>query len=400
MDGRVDLLERVSRLLTLLAAVLAIFACLAAPLLAISWSHQAFPGFVVEPTLVVNNTEGTGWGGEETALHPPQRVTRIAGQPVSTPREYNAVISSLAPGQHASFFVTLPDGSARLYPAITLTDFPQRDLLKLFWLPYVAGAAYLVIGVWVYAAKGATRPGRALAFFCFATAIGAGLSFDLDTTHALADLWSLAIAMAGGTLISLALRFPQEWQAVERRSWLLMLPYLVSLALAAVSIAALHDASNPWRYTDAWNKSYLYMMVGVVTFLGTTLWRAVSGNTPIVRRQARIVLVGGFLAFGPITAWFAAAVAGVTFPVDAPLLLSVLILFPLSTAIAIFRYRLLEVDHVVNRAILYATLSAVLAGLYTIQHGLAAALRGGHRGEERRRRRGHDPDRGLRVHAD
>jgi hypothetical protein len=94
--------------------------------------------------------------------------------------------------------------------------------------------------------------------------------------------------------------------------------------------------------------------------------RAITGNSPIVRRQARIVLVGSFLAFMPITAWFAAAVAGVTFPLDAPLLLSVLILFPLSTAIAIFRYRLLEVDHVVNRAVLYGALTAILAGLYTI----------------------------------
>jgi hypothetical protein len=366
VDSRVDVLERLSRLLTLLAATLAVVSCLAAPLLAISWSHRAFPGFMVEPTLVVNNTRGTGWGGELTALHAPQRVTRIGGQPIATTREYNAAMSSLSPGQHASFFVTLPDGSARLYPSITLIDFPQEDMLRLFWLPYLAGTAYLGIGVWVYKAKGATRPGRALSFFCFATAIASGLSFDLSTTHLLADLWSLAIAMTGGALISLALRFPQQWQAVERRSWLLMLPYLVSMALGALSIAALHDTSDPWRYTDAWDKSYLYAMVGVVTFLGITLWRAISGNSALVRRQARIVLLGSFLAFVPITAWFAAAVAGVTFPLDAPLLLSVLILFPLSTAIAIFRYRLLEVDHVVNRAILYGALTGVLTGLYTI----------------------------------
>jgi hypothetical protein len=97
-----------------------------------------------------------------------------------------------------------------------------------------------------------------------------------------------------------------------------------------------------------------------------TLYRAITGRSSIVRRQARIVLLGGFLAFVPITIWFAAAVVGVTFPLDAPLLLPILILFPLSTAIAIFRYRLLEVDQVVNRAVLYGALMAVLAGLYTI----------------------------------
>jgi hypothetical protein len=364
--ARLDILERVSRALTLLAAALAVLACLTAPLLAISWSHKAFPGFIVEPTLVVNNTRGTGWGGELTALHPPQHVARVGGQPVTTYREYDAVISSLAPGQHASFFVTLPDGSARLYPSVTFTSFPKEDLLSLFWLPYLAGAAYLGIGVWVYQAKGTTRPGRALAFFCFATAIASGLSFDLSTTHALSDLWSIAIAMMGGALISLALRFPQEWQPVGRRSWLLALPYLVSMALAAASVVALHDTSNPWGYVDVWRKSYLYAVAGVVTFLGITCFRAITGKSSVVRRQARIVLVGSFLAFVPITGWFAATAVGVVFPLDAPLLLPTLILFPLSTAIAIFRYRLLEIDRVVNRAVLYGALTAVLAGLYTI----------------------------------
>jgi hypothetical protein len=363
---RVDVLERGSRLLTLLAAVLALAACLAAPLLALSWSHNAFPGFLVEPTLVVNNTTGTGWGGDLAELQSPQHVARVAGQPVSTPQEYDAAISSLAAGQHASFFVTFPDGSARLYPSILLNDFPPGDLLHLFWLPYLAGLAYLAIGLWVYRAVGGTRPGRALAFFCFATAIASGLSFDLATTHALPDLWSISIAMTGGALISLALRFPQEWQPVGRRSWLLAIPYLVSIVLAGMAVAALHDTSNPWRITDAWNKSYLYAVLGVGTFLSVTLYRAITGESSLVRRQARVVLLGSLLAFVPIAGWFAATAFGMQFPLDAPLLLPILILFPLSTAIAVFRYRLLEVDRVVNRAILYGTLMAVLAGLYSI----------------------------------
>jgi hypothetical protein len=361
-----DYLERLSRWLTLFAAAAAVAACIAAPLLAISWSHQAFPGFVVEPTLVVNNTQGAGWGGSLTGLHPPQRVTRVGGQAVATAAEYAAALSRLSPGQYASFFVTLPDGSARLHPSIPLTRFPQGDLLRLFWLPYLAGMAYLGIGIWIYVAKGSTRPGRALAFFCYATAVASALSFDLSTTHAMVDLWSVAIAMLGGALISLAMRFPQEWMPVGRRAWLLGLPYLLSIVLAAGAVIALHNTVNPWRYGSWWNRSYLYAVVGVAMFLGVTLYRAVSGRSSVVRRQARIVLLGSVLAFVPVAGWFAATAFGLPFPVDAPLLLASLILFPLSVAIAIFRYRLLEIDHVVNRAILYGMLTAMLAGLYSI----------------------------------
>ena len=62
-SGKRDILERVSWWLTLTACLTALLACIAAPLLAISWSKRPFPGFMVEPTLVVNDSDGEGWSG-------------------------------------------------------------------------------------------------------------------------------------------------------------------------------------------------------------------------------------------------------------------------------------------------------------------------------------------------
>ena len=60
--ARPDRLERWSRRLTLLAAVIALLASGIAPVMAISWSKKPFPGFIVESTLVVNDTGGEGDG--------------------------------------------------------------------------------------------------------------------------------------------------------------------------------------------------------------------------------------------------------------------------------------------------------------------------------------------------
>ena len=63
-SGKRDILERMSWWLTLAACLTALLACVVAPLLAISWSKRPFPGFMVEPTLVVNSSNGEGWSGQ------------------------------------------------------------------------------------------------------------------------------------------------------------------------------------------------------------------------------------------------------------------------------------------------------------------------------------------------
>jgi hypothetical protein len=132
--------------------------------------------------------------------------------------------------------------------------------------------------------------------------------------------------------------------------------------------------AHPWAYIPAWSWAYRFTAVGVVAFLGMMVYRASMGNSRTVRQQARTVLLGSVLAFTPITVWFVAPLFHFTLPIDAALLLPILVLFPLSIAVAISRYRLLDVDLIVNRALLYGTLTAILAGLYTIAISIAQRL--------------------------
>jgi len=60
---KMDILERVSRVITLAVFAVAFLFTLAAPILAISWSKIPFPGFLVEQTLVVNDRIGEGGVG-------------------------------------------------------------------------------------------------------------------------------------------------------------------------------------------------------------------------------------------------------------------------------------------------------------------------------------------------
>jgi hypothetical protein len=358
-------LEQASRVITVLMLGAAIVACIFAPFSAIAWVRTPFAGFLLDPTMVVNGSSDPDWPGRLAGITYPQRVERINGAVVTNSPSLAAALSRYAIGQSVSVSTRLPGGSSALYPLVQLTAFRAGDLLRYFWLPYAVGVAYLAIGIWMFRLRGHTRPGRAFSYFCFCIAIVCILLFDLSTTHAGAVLWTAAIAMAGGALVSLALRFPEEWHVVTRHQWLLVIPYVYSLILAGWGTLALSNALEPRAYVEAWGASYRYAALGVAVLLIMTVYRAATSKAPAVRRQARIVLLGSGLAFAPVTIWFLAPLVGVPLSFDALIFLPSLLVFPVAVAIAIFRHRLLEVEVIVNRTLFYGALTALLAGLFS-----------------------------------
>jgi hypothetical protein len=196
------------------------------------------------------------------------------------------------------------------------------------------------------------------------------LFFEAATTHMASWLWVASLAMLGGSLVSLAMRFPEESSLVERHPWLLGLPYASATLLAVWGVTAL-GALDPWAYISSRYAIYLHTVIGALLFLGIMLYRARSGSSPTIRRQARLVTLGSALAFGPLVLWFIATALGPKFSFDIALLLPPLILFPLSVAVAILRYRLLEVDAIFNRTIFYGLVTAVLAGVISVSMGLS-----------------------------
>jgi hypothetical protein len=361
-----DIYERVSRIFVLGILAIAVMAAAAAPFLASQWAQQPFPGILVEETLIVNTRDGEGWTGRDAGLANPQRVVRVGGMIVTNSAEFNRAITSFQVGDAVSVFSRMPDGSAQLYPDVLLTRFPTRDLVLQFWLPYLIGLSYLGISIWMYRLRGNTRPGRAFVFFCICISIVCTVLFDVLTTHVGTRLWVFAMAGAGGALISLALRFPEEWKAVEGRPWLLGLPYLISIGLGVWAVVVLQNVLYPWAFSTARSYSYRYAVVGIIIFLVIMLFRARRGLSYVVRQQARLVLLGSLFAFAPISAWFIAPTLGIDFAFNSVLLVIPLLVFPITVMVAILRYRLLELEFIVNRTVFYGLLTAVLAGVFTV----------------------------------
>lgn len=336
----------------------------AAPILALSWSTQPFPGFVVEQTLLVADYKGKGWNPSLLTGGPLQRLAQVGHRVVNTPAELKAALPTRRVEPTMVVRTVVPDGTMRIYSFRTLERFPHSDLIRLFWVPYSVGIAYLVIGGWVYAARGGTRPGRAFALLCIVTSVITSLMFDLITTHVGSELWTVGMALVGGALISLALLFPEEASLVQRRAWVHILPYGPSFVLAVWSLVVLRSRLDPWAYVDAWRASYVYAALGIVVFVATMLWRQLTARSPIARQQARVIMWGSLIAFSPLAVWLGAPLFGLELSFQPGLFLPFLLVFPLWIAVAILRYRLWDMDLVINRTLVYTALTAILATIY------------------------------------
>ena len=111
--------------------------------------------------------------------------------------------------------------------------------------------------------------------------------------------------------------------------------------------------------------------------------------TPVQRQQTKWVVFGvatGFLALVVLSSILGGVIPGLSAPNSPYQLLNgffIGILFlsiPLSVGIAILRYRLWDIDTIINKALVYGLLTALLAALYVGPHpwpdSLAGAITG------------------------
>jgi serine phosphatase RsbU (regulator of sigma subunit) len=244
-----------------------------------------------------------------------------------------------------------------------VTSFPRVDLVRFFWLPYIVGLAYLAIGFWINRVRGNVASSRVFAIFCSSAALATGLYFDLVSTHVLSALWTAAISFLGGSLFVLGLIFPEESKG-NRSRFVRYLPYALSFGLAVWGVLVLGDFSNPWAYVDPWRFSYIYASLGIFFFIGVMFYHRFSHNAPAIQQQARIVLWGSLIAFTPIALWMLAPNFGLNIPWNPGVFLPFLIAFPISIATAILRYKLWDIDVIINRTLVYGLLTVVLVLIY------------------------------------
>jgi hypothetical protein len=109
--------------------------------------------------------------------------------------------------------------------------------------------------------------------------------------------------LSGGAIIDLALVFPQEARIVIGRPYLRWIPYIIGIILALNAYPKLYDFESPTAYFIPWQTIYGFVGLSALFYFGSLAFQAFLAYSPVVKNQARTILYGSLIAFGPIVFW-------------------------------------------------------------------------------------------------
>jgi len=247
------------------------------------------------------------------------------------------------------------------------------------WLRLIA-LIYLGIGLYVLLRRW-TAPGSTHFYvFCLVSFIAYSFKYtgrlnEFDWTI----YWSNIVAwvLQPALFLHFVLIFPEKRRSVSKHPWLLALVYVPGALLLGTRLAAMRWLEATGRLSR--NMDRLDIAYGALFFLAAAgvLWYSYRlASTTILRQQLKWVTRGTALAIAPYTLLY---VLPYVFPhvlgwLPQPAMkISVLSLglLPLTFGYAIFRYRLMDVDLIFKRGVVYTLAAAAVVGMY---FGLVAGV--------------------------
>jgi len=358
-----------SHLPPLFAAAVAIALLIITPFWARDWYRTPFLGIGLEHFNVINHLQGEGWGGHARGLTYPQRLVALDDTPVLTAQDTQRVMKARGFQRELATIERL-DGTRYTVPIVPIRV-PFMDLLSLFIVPWSVGAAFIAIGLWTYTSRPFQWESRALLLFVSGAAVMLATFLDVNSTHH-ATLWfSLGVLVAAGGLVYLALVFPVPVSWVLRRPSLRYLPWLMLVPFVPPSFLAIYRPPDPFFLLHVWQADYVLVVFGFVLFIAMLISRLSSTCPKLTRQQSRVILFGAFVGFTPVLSFFVRIILDIGPPFRAWVYFPPLILFPLAVTYAILRFRLLDIDALLARAITYAVLTFLVVGVF---FGLSASL--------------------------
>jgi len=351
---------------------LAVVVFIAGLYLSYGWLSNPFIGGFFEHTFVLNGSDtreaGKQWAMYAQGFKQGDQLISVNGTPITSSNALKNILGNSAVTQMITAEMRTSAGEVKSV-TITLQSFSPTDRIAFFILPMVLSLVFIVVSLWIFGLRRTEPAGRAFSVFTSSLAILTGGLFDLYTSHYFTHIWTLAVGLAGGALIDLALGFPQEARFVIRRPYLRWIGYVVGLALAFRAFGTLFDFAQPLAYVNAWLFIYTFTGLSALFYFGALGYRAVTAYSPIVKSQARTILFGALISFSPAVVWllYTALYRMINpNPIQGfnPYLLLFMIVFPVTNGYVIMRFRLLRTDYWVRQSIVYSLLTIFVVAAY------------------------------------
>ncbi len=372
------------RLLAL--AVVTALLCLAIANLRLraSW-HEAEDGILWSKTaegLVATDVAPDG-AGARGGLLPGDLLVAIDASPVEEPSDVLEILHTSTRGRQLTY--TVLRGAHQGIRQLTLQGVPEGHR-ALYYVQAAVAMFTLIVGCVVRLRR--TGDQASLHFFWLSVAFFGVLGFSfsgrfdrLDWFFYWADVVSLLLLPP--LFFHFALVFPERphsWVRTPMGRGALPLMYLPALLLGGVRAAALArpslDSIGFGRFLETLDRLELtYLAFGIIGGLTVMIRALGSVRSMTARRQLRWIVGGTTIGGLPFIVGYALPwVAGFDPGPQLGLLTVPLAFVPLAFASAVVRYRLMDVEVIIKRTVVYAAAVSAIAAIYAVLLKLASEL--------------------------
>ncbi|MCI0330497.1 MAG: ATP-binding protein [candidate division Zixibacteria bacterium] len=327
------------------------------------------------PVVVKSVSSTTG----ETGLRPKDTVLSVNGQPVATPRDIEFVLDGLPISDTASFSVRRGSSVETVFSR--LKPFYAREY---FAIQLSVGSLFFILGLLVLV----KRPGDEAAHVFHWASVAVALLIMITSNRYPGKLpfvsrilditYCSAGAFAPALFLHFSFIFPRpKWEKARK---LLPYMYLLAAGLAAGTIFTLFRANLPvsveqfHRFVQAYAASRIFFIACIAFSLVSLVHSYRTAPEESERRKLRWVMLG--LNLGPpiFVAWQLPILLGTSRWVREEYMHIALSLVPITFAISIIRYRLMNIDPIFRRSTIYTIVLVVLLALYALIVGAAARI--------------------------
>lgn len=260
---------------------------------------------------------------------------------------------------------------------VTLRPYPIGAILGEDWGSLVFALTFALIAAFIFLRRAADRAARALflAGCCLLSSQSWSFGLQVYDLVGATGFWLHQITALGAytvfwaSLLHFALMFPRPHPLATRWRWLVPTLYGAPAVYGAVYLIITHTTSqSTLEWIGTWTPGQ--GIVGIVYFTATILIVLDTlriSRDPITSRQIRWVVFAGALSGG--AGLLLSILPGDVFGhaiISTNELGLVLLPIPLALAFAILRYRLFDIDVIINRTLVYGTLTTMLALVYAV----------------------------------
>lgn len=332
---------------------------------------------------VVAAKVGPEGAGAHAGIRPGDVLVAINGRGVDRVEQVLDAQHGSQRGQRLSYVVS----RAGYERPIRLDMEPVPDGARLLYYALAAVAIFaLLIGCSVRVQR--PRDPATLHFFWLTVAFFGVCGFSYSGRLDQLDwifYWGDVVAMLAlpPLFVHFALVFPERQDAfakTPRGRALVPLLYLPAIVLGLTRVSVLLAGTMPGDALENWivalDRAEMLQLVAAVvagqTIMSRTLGRLRSVTA---RRQLRWIVWGTLAGALPFALFYGLPYAlGYQPPEALGLLVVLLALVPLAFASAVVRYRLMDVEVIIKRTVVYATVLAAIATIYTITLRLASDM--------------------------